>query len=344
MLIYFVANWAVKMSILALYARIGRTARSLPLTVQPRAIWTTAGLISAFTLAVILVQIFSCIPVEAAWNIQQLRVMCVDGLTFMQVQGGINVFTDVVLLLYPLPLLRVLKFNRRQRSMCAKSTGCTSLFWTRLTITAALIIIFSIGLIPVIASSMRLCEIVMSGNAVKPGMGWQGEDSSWCVLPPPHDKPSPSNPSSPSQLYPPPSLISTLIQDIANKPRTWAWVPIWSQIEVDIGVLTACLPCLSPLLVLFYKSTHTKRAVTPSMVSLPKYSGGLGSSIEEDEKEGKGELALGEGRGKEGEVKWTEKELPAIPGEYYDGASDEEEARDTTMDRPARHVRRVSRS
>lgn len=80
------------------------------------------------------------------------------------------------------------------------------------------------------------------------------------------------------------------------------------------------------------------------MVSLPKYSGGLGSSIEEDEKEGKGELALGEGRGKEGEVKWTEKELPAIPGEYYDGASDEEEARDTTMDRPARHVRRVSRS
>ena len=74
MLIYFVANWyfvhpfftpgssntttrAVKMSILALYNRIGSGKRGLPLIVQSRAIWITAGLISAFTLAVILVQL-----------------------------------------------------------------------------------------------------------------------------------------------------------------------------------------------------------------------------------------------------------------------------------------------
>lgn len=47
--------------------------------------------------------------------------------------------------------------------------------------TAALIIIFSIGLIPVIASTMRLCEIVMSGNAIQTGMAWQRTDSSWYV-------------------------------------------------------------------------------------------------------------------------------------------------------------------
>jgi hypothetical protein len=71
MLIYFVANWyahiitffsaltlarAVKMSILALYHRIGSGKRGLPLIVQSRAIWVTAGFISAFTLAVILVR------------------------------------------------------------------------------------------------------------------------------------------------------------------------------------------------------------------------------------------------------------------------------------------------
>jgi len=71
MLIYFVANWyvhsitfistltlarAVKMSILALYHRIGSGKRGLPLIVQSRAIWATAGFISAFTLAVILVR------------------------------------------------------------------------------------------------------------------------------------------------------------------------------------------------------------------------------------------------------------------------------------------------
>jgi len=46
---------------------------------------------------------------------------------------------------------------------------------------AALIIIFSIGLIPVIASTMRLCEIVMSGSSIQTGMAWQQTDSSWHV-------------------------------------------------------------------------------------------------------------------------------------------------------------------
>jgi hypothetical protein len=63
------------------------------------------------------VQIFSCLPVTAAWDVTQIPLMCIDGASFMHAQGGINVFTDVVLLLYPLPLLPLLKFNKRQRSM-----------------------------------------------------------------------------------------------------------------------------------------------------------------------------------------------------------------------------------
>jgi len=42
--------------------------------------------------------------------------MCIDGASFSHAQSGINVFIDVVLLLYPLPLLPLLKFNKRQRS------------------------------------------------------------------------------------------------------------------------------------------------------------------------------------------------------------------------------------
>jgi hypothetical protein len=63
------------------------------------------------------VQIFSCLPVTAAWDVEQIPIMCIDSATFMHAQGAINVFTDVVLLLYPLPLLPLLKFNKRQRSM-----------------------------------------------------------------------------------------------------------------------------------------------------------------------------------------------------------------------------------
>lgn len=62
------------------------------------------------------VQIFSCIPITAAWDVKQIPVMCIDGKTFMYVQGAINILTDVVLLLYPLPLIPLLKFNKRQRS------------------------------------------------------------------------------------------------------------------------------------------------------------------------------------------------------------------------------------
>ncbi|KAH6625684.1 hypothetical protein C7974DRAFT_205507 [Boeremia exigua] len=280
MLIYFVANWAVKMSILALYHRIGSGKRGLPLIVQSRAIWITSCFISAFTLAVLLVQVFSCLPVTAAWDVEQIPIMCIDGTAFMHAQASINVFTDVVLLIYPLPLLPLLQFNKRQRT--------------------ALIVIFSIGLIPVIASTMRLCEIVMSGNTVQTGMTWQQADTSW----------------------------------------SWAWVPVWSQIEVDVGILTACLPCLSPLLRMFWSEVRVPRITTPSMVQLPKYSGSWDSVDSKDSQASGGSVGKEEGGRGDGAVRVSEKELPALPAGprgrsaaegmsgYYEDASDEEEARD----------------
>jgi hypothetical protein len=80
MLIYFVANWytpfpilylhlilthtprAVKMSILALYYRIGYGKQGLPWIVQSRAILITAGSMTAFSLAVFFVRTSNLIP------------------------------------------------------------------------------------------------------------------------------------------------------------------------------------------------------------------------------------------------------------------------------------------
>jgi hypothetical protein len=196
---------------------------------------------------------------------------------------------------------------------------------TKLTTNAAaLIIIFSIGLIPVVASTMRLCEIVMSGNAIQTGMAWQQADSSWYVFP--------------YLVLPTPSNIR----------RTWAWVPVWSQIEVDIGIVTACLPCLSPLLRLVWGEVSAPRTMTPSMVELPKYSGSWDSMDSRDTIE------------EEKEKKTREKELPALPkgseerdekeygkvtvkiSSYYDDASDEEEARDVGV--TSTLAKRVERS
>ncbi|KAF2126217.1 hypothetical protein P153DRAFT_88100 [Dothidotthia symphoricarpi CBS 119687] len=187
MLLYFVGNWTVKMSILALYHRIGSGKQGLPWTVQSRAVWMTASLITAFTLAVFLAQFFACTPISYTWNIETLPNSCISGAAFMRSSAAINIATDIVLLLFPLPLLPLLAFNNRQRT--------------------ALALIFSIGLVPVIASTMRLCEIVMSGSPLSAGVSWQEADTTW----------------------------------------TWAWVPVWSQIEVDMGILAASLPSLNPL-------------------------------------------------------------------------------------------------
>lgn len=179
------------MSILALYHRIGSGKQGLHVIVQSRSIWATATFISAFTIAVTIVslkfdlttghtnisqvQIFSCLPVHAAWDVELIPIMCINSASFMHAQGAINVFIDVLLLLYPLPLLPLLKFNKRQRSKSRPHLILTSTY----SPPAALIVIFSIGLIPVISSIMRLCEIVMSGNAIQTGMAWQQADSSW---------------------------------------------------------------------------------------------------------------------------------------------------------------------
>jgi hypothetical protein len=47
---------AVKMSILALYRRIGSGKQGLPLIVQSRMIWVTAGVITAFTFVIFFVR------------------------------------------------------------------------------------------------------------------------------------------------------------------------------------------------------------------------------------------------------------------------------------------------
>ena len=96
---------------------------------------------------------------------------------FMVISGAINVVTDIVLLIFPLPLIWVIKFNKRQRS---KSTSLCLYECSLLTVpSAALAVILSIGVIPVIASTMRLCEIVMSDSPIRPGSTWQEVDFSW---------------------------------------------------------------------------------------------------------------------------------------------------------------------
>jgi hypothetical protein len=66
-------------------------------------------------------------PIALAWDVQHMQDpgSCINAGVFMRVQGAVNVFTDVVLLLYPLPLLPLLKFNRGQHSEYPQMTPPT---------------------------------------------------------------------------------------------------------------------------------------------------------------------------------------------------------------------------
>jgi hypothetical protein len=249
------------MSILALYYRIGYGKQGLPWIVQSRAILITAGFMTAFSLAVFLVrtstpisfshlppkyqaeqtntqaQLLFCRPISRAWDIEGTYGSCFNGALFMVISGAMDVATDVILLLFPLPLLRLLKFNLRQRSKYWPDP-LTNRERAKQVLTpspAALALILSIGLIPVIASTMRLCEIIMSeAPSSSSSTSWQASDFSW----------------------------------------TWAWVPVWSQIEIDIAIVAASLPSLSPLLQKVWTGFHHTqgRASTPSQVpTLPGY-------------------------------------------------------------------------
>jgi len=102
---------------------------------------------------------------------------------------------------------------------------------------------------------MRLCEILMADGPRKPGSSWQELDFSWYVL---------------LQTTHTHILSLSSNRSTNNHQRGWAWVPVWSQLEVDIGIVAATLPCLSPLFKQVFFSNN--RACTPSKIpTLPGY-------------------------------------------------------------------------
>ncbi|PSN73973.1 hypothetical protein BS50DRAFT_469916, partial [Corynespora cassiicola Philippines] len=220
--LYFVVNWSLKMSILALYHRIGSGKKGLPWILRSKVIWTLAVLITLFSISIFLVsskpermdpadqpqtEIFSCMPVSRSWDVEETPRGCIDSMAFNLAQGSINVLTDLILLLYPLPLIQVLKINTRQRT--------------------ALVMIFAIGIVPLAASVMRLCDIALT--PIREHVSWREADTSW----------------------------------------QWSWVPVWSEIEVDVGIVMASLPSLSPLLRKMWSGFFTYR--TPTQIrELPK--------------------------------------------------------------------------
>ena len=107
-LFYPSAIAGVKLSVLLLYRRLFPNRRFRI------AIWCAGGFISCYTIILTLVQLFQCRPVKAGWE-PFMKGNCIHVSIEVMVMACLNVLTDFITLMFPMPLLWRLQMPRKQK-------------------------------------------------------------------------------------------------------------------------------------------------------------------------------------------------------------------------------------
>ncbi|MCJ1482904.1 hypothetical protein MMC06_003070 [Schaereria dolodes] len=95
-IVYVTAQFCTKMSILLLYRRIFTTLdRTFAI-----ALWVTMAYIAAWSIAVLMLGIFGCVPVNKVWD-ETIPGKCVGGLAAQAAPNFLSVFADFVILCLP---------------------------------------------------------------------------------------------------------------------------------------------------------------------------------------------------------------------------------------------------
>ncbi|KAI8931157.1 hypothetical protein NX059_011510 [Plenodomus lindquistii] len=145
---YIAALCFVKLSLLFFYRAIG-TQRKFRIIVH-----TTMAFVSLYSLAGCIAGFFQCQNISDSWsttnyfaqfdrnpNTQQTQLKCFDPTKLWVFCGAANLLTDVVILLMPIPALLSLRIPVSKR--------------------LALIAIFSVGIMAIVASSVRMWVMVL---------------------------------------------------------------------------------------------------------------------------------------------------------------------------------------
>ena len=109
-LFYSTAITFTKFSIIATYLRI------FPPGVYLRWIMYVVGIVvMGFWISSIFAIIFTCVPVQAAWDYSITNAKCYGVLHYFYVAAGFNILTDLLLCLLPMPVFWSLSMPRSQR-------------------------------------------------------------------------------------------------------------------------------------------------------------------------------------------------------------------------------------
>lgn len=106
---YNIAYPPIKISILLFYHRIFVYRRFRQVN------GVAIGFLVCYMIATTLVGIFSCIPVKASWDFTVEPIRCIDENMFYIASASVNVFTDVLILVLPLPIVWKLKISKAQK-------------------------------------------------------------------------------------------------------------------------------------------------------------------------------------------------------------------------------------
>ncbi|KAJ6256483.1 hypothetical protein Dda_8345 [Drechslerella dactyloides] len=136
-LLYPIVLCIVKLSILSFYKGISRQ-RGYQIT-----IWLAIGFIMAYTIAIVFVYMFECPNPSMSWAVT-FPTGCLDLSTLYYTSASINILTDILILLLPIPVLMTLQIRKGKK--------------------LALIGIFFIGSIAVLASISRIWALWLYQN------------------------------------------------------------------------------------------------------------------------------------------------------------------------------------
>lgn len=99
-----------KFSLLLFYQRLSKMAW------LKWSCWAVAGVIVSYSIALMLALIFACTPMEKNWDITVQEGTCINKGAIYIATAALNVFTDVVMLVLPIPMIAKLQLPKVQKA------------------------------------------------------------------------------------------------------------------------------------------------------------------------------------------------------------------------------------
>lgn len=135
-----IAVTCTKLSIIASYLRI------FPYEGFRRLMYVTGAVTIALFITSIFVTIFKCVPVQASWDFTVKHPKCFKLSHYLYASTGINIATDLILCLSPLPYFYKMQLPRRQKTIIS--------------------VLFGIGGLALVASSIRIVFLYLIDTTV----------------------------------------------------------------------------------------------------------------------------------------------------------------------------------